>query len=119
MSHEGVKLSDTLHKEIANKLRFGGFTKDKLDELVGVVAQIHQHGLAQLSVYTKGTTNPDGVEVRGVVSAANISSVLNNILTQVPRYTGVVIFPYGIISPEAYQVNVHIGREPGEGSFRG
>jgi hypothetical protein len=113
MSPSGAKLSETLHQEVANQLRFGGIPKDKLDELVAVVAQIYQQGMTQVKIFPKGRPAVDSVAVSGLVSAANLSSVLTNILTKVPRYTGVVIFPYGIVNPETFQVNVQFGGEVG------
>ena len=88
MSHQEVKLSDALHKEIANKLRFAGIEKERLDELVNTVAE-------------------------------NIGSVLNSILKNVPNYTSVSYFPYGIIGPpDAYHVKVQIGGpQAGGGAF--
>lgn len=109
MAATNVKVSDAVHKEIANKLRFGGIKKEHLDELVGLVAQVYQQGLTTATVFPKGRPAWDTVVVQGVVSAANISSVLTGILTKVPSLKGVVVFPYGIVSPETFQVNVEFG----------
>jgi len=110
MTASHAKASDAIHKEIANRLRFGGIKKEHLDELVGLVAEVYQQGLTQLNVNTKGLP-PDllTVEVSGLASAGNIGSVLTGILTKVPRYNGVVVFPYGIINPETYQISVEFG----------
>ena len=107
------KTSNAVHQEIASRLRFGGIPKDRLDELVAVVAEIYQQGMTQVKIFPKGRPAVDSVEVSGLVSAGNLSSVLTGILTKVPRYTGVVIFPYGIVNPETFQVNVQFGGEVG------
>lgn len=113
MAQSAAKLSDALHQEVANRLRFGGIPKDRLDDLVSAVAAIHQQGMTQVKIFPKGKPAVDSVEVSGLVSAANLNSVLTGILTNVPRYTGVVIFPFGILNPETFQVNVQFGGEAG------
>ena len=113
MARSGAKLSDALHQEVANRLRFGGIPKDRLDDLVSSVAEIYQQGMTQVKIFPKGKPAVDSVEVSGLISAANLSSVLTGILTNVPRLTGVVIFPYGILNPETFQVNVQLGGEAG------
>ena len=114
MAQPAAKLSDALHQELTNKLRFGGIAKEHIDELVGIVAQIYHQGMTKVTVFPKGKPVVDGIQVSGVVDAANISAVLTGILTHVPRYTGVIVFPYGIVAPESFQVNVEFGGARGE-----
>jgi hypothetical protein len=113
-AHTDAKLSDAIHKELTNKLRFSGIGKDQIAELVGIVAQIYQQGLNKTTVFPKGRPAVDSILVSGVVDSANLSAVLTGILTNVPRLTGVVVFPYGIVAPETFQVNVQLGGAAGE-----
>jgi hypothetical protein len=116
MNQPDAKVSDTLRKELANKLRFGGIEKDKLDELVDMVAQLHQQGLSHLAVHTKGIFPPYTLEVHGVVSGADATTVLNSILRNT-NYTQASWFPYGIIGPpESYQLRLQFGGPQG-GTF--
>jgi hypothetical protein len=101
------KTPESFEAQLTHLLRFGGIDKENLHELVGIVAKVHQAGLKTIRVFPKGIPPVvDGLQVSGLVEAVNIGTILNNILNQTPRYTGVVIFPYGIPIPEIFQVNV-------------
>jgi hypothetical protein len=43
------------------------------------------------------------------VNAEELTTVLNQILTNTPRLRGVSVFPYGIPNPEIFQINVDLG----------
>jgi hypothetical protein len=101
--------SEGLEKQLLHLLRFSGLQQDNLRELVNIVVQLQSKGLDQFRVFPKGLPVVDGLTVQGTVEASNIAGVLSSILTQTPRLGGVSIFPYGIINPEAFQVNVTLG----------
>jgi hypothetical protein len=69
-------------------------------------------GLENLCVFPKGLPRVvHGLNVQATAPAANIANVLNAVLQQTltPRLGVVVIFPVGILNPEAFQVNVSMG----------
>jgi len=109
MAQPGAKLADAVHQELTNQLIFGGISKQHVSELSSIVADIYQQGLTRIKIFPKGKPAVDSIEVSGIVDTANLGTVLTGILTNVPRYTGVVIFPYGIINPELFQVTVQVG----------
>ena len=102
--------TEGLEKQLLHLLRFSGMDKDNLQELVGIVAGLQSKGLSTLRVFPKGLPPVvDSLSVQATIPATNAANILNIILNQTPRLTGVVIFPYGIINPEAFQINLTLG----------
>jgi hypothetical protein len=111
MATQGAVYSaESLEKELLNILRFSGIEKDNLHDLVKIVVNLQGKGLGNLRVFPRGIPPVvDGLNVQATVSAANIANILNTVLQQTPRLSGVVVFPYGIPAPEIFQVNVSLG----------
>lgn len=99
-----------LEKQLLHLLRFSGIDKDNLEELVGIVVGLQGKGLDKLRVFPRGLPPVvDGLNVSATIDAANLVDILNVVLTQTPRLSGVSVFPYGITNPEAFQLNVTLG----------
>jgi hypothetical protein len=105
-----TKRTDSLEKELVHALRFSGLDKENLNELVRIVVGLNDEGLEQLRVFPKGQPPiVDGLQVQALVDTEQLSTVLNQILTNTPRLRGVTVFPYGIPNPEIFQINVDLG----------
>ena len=105
-----LKRTESLEKELTHALRFSGLDKDNLNELVRIVVGLKEDGLETLRVFPKGLPPiVDGLQVQTLVNTSELTAVLTQILTNTPRLRGVSVFPFGIINPEVFQVNVDIG----------
>jgi len=112
-----AQAGDSLEKELLHLLQFGGINQDNLRELVGIVAGLQNKGLKAIRVFPKGIPPVvDGLNVQATVESSQIAGILNTILSQTPRVSGVSIFPYGIPIPEIFQVNVTLGNPVEEGN---
>jgi hypothetical protein len=104
------KRTDSLEKELIHALRFSGLDKENLNELVRIVVGLNDEGLEQMRVFPKGQPPiVDGLQVQAVVDKEQLTTILNQIITNTPRLRGVTIFPYGIPNAEVFQVNVELG----------
>lgn len=104
------KRTDSLEKELIHALRFSGLDKENLNELVRIVVGLNDEGLEQMRVFPKGQPPiVDGLQVQAVVDKEQLTTILNQIITNTPRLRGVTIFPYGIPNVEVFQVNVELG----------
>ena len=109
-SQSGAQRAGGTEHQLLHLLRFSGLDQDNLRELVSIVVDLQSKGLERIRVFPRGIPPVvDGLNIQATVEAASISSILNVVLTQTPRVGGVSIFPYGIINPEAFQVNVALG----------
>ncbi|MGE5139803.1 MAG: hypothetical protein ACM3JD_10095 [Rudaea sp.] len=107
---EAKRPTMSFDQALMQELRFGGIAKENLEDLVRIVSGIHDGGLKSMKAFPKGIPPiVDGVRITGVVDAAGIRNFINQILTQTPRLSGVVVFPIGIPWPEIYRVNIDIG----------
>ena len=105
---ENVQVS--VEEALMRELRFGGFDKDQLKELVGIVAGIQKGGLRRMRVFPKGQPpKPNALSVSGVMEANEISRFLGEILTKTPMLSKLEVFPYGILLPEIFRVRMDIG----------
>jgi len=105
-----TKRPESLEKELIHALRFSGLDKENLNELVRIVVGLNDEGLDQMRVFPKGQPPiVDGLQVQALVNAEELTTVLNQILTNTPRLRGVSVFPYGIPNPEIFQINVDLG----------
>jgi hypothetical protein len=104
------KRTDSLEKELIHALRFSGLDKENLNELVRIVVGLNDEGLEQMRVFPKGQPPiVDGLQVQAVVDKEQLTTILNQIITNTPRLRGVTIFPYGIPNVEVFQVNLELG----------
>ena len=105
-----TKRPESLEKELIHALRFSGLDKENLNELVRIVVGLNDEGLDQMQVFPKGQPPiVDGLQVQALVNAEELTTVLNQILTNTPRRRGASVFPYGIPNPEIFQINVDLG----------
>jgi hypothetical protein len=105
-----TKRPESLEKELIHALRFSGLDKENLNELVRIVVGLNDEGLDQMRVFPKGQPPiVDGLQVQALVNTEELTTVLNQILTNTPRLRGVSVFPYGIPNPEIFQINVDLG----------
>jgi len=92
-----------------HELRFGGFDKDNLKELVGIVAGLQKGGLKKFKVFPRGIILADSLHVTGTIDAGDTARFLGEILLNTPRLGGIVVFPFGTPLPEIFKVNINIG----------
>jgi len=93
-------------KALAAKLR--GLPKSDIKSLVDAINKLGGGGFKPDDIFPVGIiiNNPDGAEVRGHVSGADLGEVVKLIPTLNPK--SVTIFPRGIVVPENYRVHVKI-----------
>ncbi len=115
---EAKRPTMSFDQALMQELRFGGLAKDNLEDLVRIVSGIHDSGLKRLKAFPKGIPPlVDSVRITGVVDAGEIRNFLNQILTQTPRLSGVVVFPIGIPWPDIYRVNIDVGNPVESGAI--
>ncbi len=114
MAPEETRVGQDFEKDLARELRFGGFDKENLSELVAMVVDWQRGGLGRLKVFPRGIPVPDGLHVKGIVDQQWIATLLQRILLETPRLASVRVFPYGIPFPELFEVGIELGaiREP-------
>jgi hypothetical protein len=106
----GAKPAAGLEHQLLHLLRFSGIDEDNLRELVGIVVGLQGKGLEKIRVFPRGILPVvDGLNVQAIVDAAKLGTILNTVVNQTPRLSGVSVFPYGITNPEVFQVNVALG----------
>ena len=103
------KVQLSIEEALMKELRFGGVDKDRLKELVDIVAGIQKAGLKRLKAFTKGTPVPDGLRVSGVVDGGDAARFFTEAFTRTALLGKVELFPYGIPWPEVYVVNIDLG----------
>lgn len=101
--------SDSIEGELVRVLRSGNLDKEYLNELVRAAVTFHKEGLRPIKVFPLGIPVVDGVEIHSVVTAKALAGLLQKILIDSSRTTGVSVFPYGIPNPEIFRVNVRLG----------
>jgi hypothetical protein len=95
--------------ELLQALRFSGIESDNLQDLVRTVVEIQETGLEGVKVFPKGTVGPDSLQVKAVLSPQQLQAFINKFVIDMPRVRAVSIFPYGIIAPEAFGLEVEVG----------
>src|SRR5215813_7828798 len=104
------KVAVSIEETLLRQLRHGGIEKERLKELVGVVAGLQRGGLKKLKAFPKGIPPiVDCVRVSGVIDAPDAGRVLGEILTKTEFLGNVELFPIGIPFPELFVVNVDVG----------
>jgi hypothetical protein len=104
-----ARAAQDFEKELMRELRFGGFDTENLSELVAMVAEWQRGGLGRLKVFPRGIPVPDGVYIKGIVDQQGLANLLQRILFETPRLSGIKVFPYGIPFPEIFEVGVDLG----------
>lgn len=108
MKKENEGRGESIEEALMHELRFGGIDKDNLSELVGIVAGIQKGGVKAIKVFPKGIPYPNGLQVSGIMDAAQFSN-LAQVLAKTPRLGIVEVFPHGIPWPDIFKVNINIG----------
>ena len=101
--------TESFEAELLRVLHAGGLAKDDLNELVRIAVTFHREGLRPVKVFPLGIPVVDGVEIHSILPANGVLALLQKILIETPRTTGVAVFPYGIPNPEMFQVNIRLG----------
>ena len=100
----------SLEDALMDQLRFGGFDKQNLAELVKLAASLHRNGIVKVRGFPLGKPPiVDGLRLSGDVELSKIGKLLTEILPKTPRFAGVWVFPKGIPWPEVYHVEVDLG----------
>ncbi len=78
-------------------------------ELVSAVAGLHSEALSKVRIFPRGIIHqPMYLMMRALVSAPDIGAIIDRLLnTKVVR--SVVIFPYGLLATEGFQIDVSVG----------
>ena len=98
----------SFEEALMHELRFGGLDKDNLNELLGSVAQIQKGGIKAIRVFPKGIPRPEGLQVSGIMDAAQFAN-FSQILMKTPRVGRVEVFPHGIPWPDMVRVKIDLG----------
>ena len=107
---KSARTPDALEKELLRDLRFAGMEKENLSELVAMVASWQSEGFRHMKAFPLGTpVPPDGLEIRGILDQQRLATLLQKILLESPRLTGVELFPYGTPFPEIFGIAVRLG----------
>jgi hypothetical protein len=72
------------------------------------IATLYSAGLTTIRVMPKGIPVPDGVDVAGVVTPSELQKILGKLVGGLPHGGRVEVFPYGIVNPEAFSINVRL-----------
>jgi DNA-directed RNA polymerase subunit F len=97
---------------LMHQLRFSRIDGAQLREMVDAIAALSKKGLGSMRVFPRGIIAPDRLHVQAVVQAPSLQDILRAIFEQTHHLvSGVVIFPYGVVATEAYQLNMTIGGE--------
>jgi hypothetical protein len=105
-----------VEQELLKILRFGGLDKDNLANLVKIVAGFSEKGLQHIKVFPRGLPPVyEGIEVKSVVEAGQVSAVLANILKEI-QVNSVIIFPYGVPVYDLAEIVVGLGPTPVTGA---
>ena len=104
------KDTPSIEEALMDQLRYGGFDKQNLAELVKLASGIHKAGLGKLRGFPLGQPPViDGLRISGDISFDAVGSLLKEILPKMPRVSGLRIFPKGIPWPELYRVDIDLG----------
>lgn len=102
----------SVEQELLRILRFGGLDKNNLATLVKIVAGFTQNGLNHIKVFPKGIPPVyEGLEVKSVVQANDLSRILGIILAEA-QVSSVLVFPYGIPAYDVAEIVVGLGPTP-------
>jgi hypothetical protein len=96
-----------LEHELMETLRFGGLDKENLSEVVRIVSQLNAYGVKPLKVFPIGIPYPDGVAVHTILNHQTLA-ILSRIVVEVPRVSGIEIFPRGIPKPDQFITQIGI-----------
>lgn len=95
-----------LEKALAGRLR--GMAKADIKSYAGLINKMELGGFNPDDVFPIGIiiNNPDGAEVRGHVSAADMQKIIALLPTLNPK--SVTIFPRGIVVQDNFRVHVKL-----------
>jgi DNA-directed RNA polymerase subunit F len=105
--------SDTdIERALMHQLRFSRIDSAQLREMVDAIAALSKKGLGSMRVFPRGIVGPDRLHVQAIVQAPAFQDMLRAIFEQTHHLvSGVVIFPYGVLAAEAYELSMTIGGE--------
>lgn len=101
--------SSTMHQSLTKRLR-SEFSSDEVKDLATTIASLQTAGIKVDDVFPIGlVVRPDGVSVRGHVSAADLLKV-SQLIPNIGGIRDIRVFPRGIINPDLFRVHVNMGR---------
>ncbi len=103
------KAKVSLEDALMEQLRYCGFDKQNLADLVKIAATLHRSGVQRPRGFPLGIPVIDSLRLSGDVELDKIGQLLQDILPKTPRFNSVVVFPKGIPWPEVYNVNIVLG----------
>jgi hypothetical protein len=115
MPEQATKPAARLETELLQQLQHSGIEKDRLRELVTAVVGIHSK-LGGIRVFPRGLPAPDSLTLRAILTAPDIKELLDELLHK-KLVGGIVVFPYGVLQTEAFQIDVSIGGIPVAGGI--
>jgi hypothetical protein len=115
MPEQATKPAARLETELLQQLQHSGIQRDHLRELVAAVVGIHSK-LGGVRVFPRGIRAPDSLTLRAVLTGPDIKELLNELL-HTKLVSGIVVFPYGVLQTEAFQIDVSIGGIPEAGGI--
>jgi DNA-directed RNA polymerase subunit F len=112
MAKTATSSGTDIESALMHQLRFSRIDSAQLREMVNAIAALNKEGLGSMRVFPRGIIGPDRLHVQAVVQAPSLQDMLRAIFEQTHHLvSGVVIFPYGVLATEAYQINMTIGGE--------
>lgn len=99
-----------METQLLQQLQHSGIPQDRLRELVTAVVGIRSK-LGGTRVFPRGIIAKDSLLLRAVIAAPDIKELLDELL-HTKLVGGVVVFPYGVVQTEAFQIDVSVGGVP-------
>ena len=96
-----------LAEHLMAALQFGGLEKQNLAELVDMLSQYNEKGLAPVKVFPIGIPYPDGVGAQYLLQAADLHTFID-VVAGSSRTNRFIFFPKGIPNVLEYLVEVEI-----------
>jgi len=94
-------------RDILEALKHGGIEKENLAELVKIVGRFHGSGARVVKVFPLGIPYPDGVNVHTITDLAGLERLVK-LLSEIPRFHGLEVFPKGIPKPDVFVANIQL-----------
>jgi hypothetical protein len=94
-------------EHLMKALQFGGLEKQNLAEIVDMLSQYNEKGLAPVKVFPIGIPYPDGVSAQYLLQAADLHTFLDTVAAST-RTQRILIFPKGIPAVLQYLTEVEI-----------
>jgi hypothetical protein len=102
MAQPGSKLSS---ETLMNALRFGGLDRENLADIVRSVSVLEDFGMRAVKVFPLGIPATDGAQVHTILDAERLGNLIKA-LRELPRISGVRVFPKGIPVPDLFLTEI-------------